>query len=258
MSAPAPKNISAISPDVMNYTNGPVLLAQTGSFFAVALLTVCIRSYSRRFIVNSFGKDDWAMLFALACAVVCFASYTYQVTLGVGRYVAVVQSDQASYQQILKARQIFQCIPIQAAWETRLQPPPFGTGNAKCFSGKAFGQIGLFNGIINIATDVLLAVIPIPLIWTLRMTIASRVSLTVVLGLGVFVAIAGIMRQASMGATFTDSEPWVHDTYAIWNFIELDTGIIAASLPATKPLLSQLCQIAKSLTKGTKMSGYCR
>jgi hypothetical protein len=230
MSAPAPKNISAISPDVMNYTNGPVLLAQTGSFFAVALLTVCIRSYSRRFIVNSFGKDDWAMLFALvsiettrysrhtdslqACAVVCFASYTYQVTLGVGRYVAVVQSDQASYQQILKACQvhmifvvigismakisvaffllrltirrlysyflwgvviflacftiactctlvshmsavinskliiiqIFQCIPIQAAWETRLQPPPFGTGNAKCFSGKAFGQIGLFNG----------------------------------------------------------------------------------------------------------------
>jgi hypothetical protein len=110
--------------------------------------------------------------------------------------------------------------------------------------------------VINIATDVLLAVIPIPLIWTLRMTIASRVSLTVVLGLGVFVAIAGIMRQASMGATFTDSEPWVHDTYAIWNFIELDTGIIAASLPATKPLLSQLCQIAKSLTKGTKMSGY--
>lgn len=109
--------------------------------------------------------------------------------------------------------------------------------------------------VINIATDVLLAVIPIPLIWTLRTTIASRVSLTVVLGLGVFAAIAGIMRQASIGATFTDSEPWFHDTYAIWNFIELDTGIVAASLPATKPFLNQLCQIAKSLTKGTKMSG---
>ena len=122
MSAPAAKNISEISPDVINYTKGPVLLAQTGSFFAVALLTVCILSYSRRFIVISFDNDDWAILFALvsigtsryprytdnlqACAIVCFASHTYQVTLGVGKYVAVVQSDQASYWQILKARQV--------------------------------------------------------------------------------------------------------------------------------------------------------
>jgi hypothetical protein len=58
-------NISELSLDVIAYTNGPVLLAQTGSFFAVALLTVLVRSYSRRFIVNSFGKDDWAMLFAM-------------------------------------------------------------------------------------------------------------------------------------------------------------------------------------------------
>lgn len=36
----------------------------------------------------------------------CFVSYTYQVSLGVGRYVAVVQSDHASYRQILKARQV--------------------------------------------------------------------------------------------------------------------------------------------------------
>lgn len=70
MSAPALKNISEVSPDVINYTNGPVLLAQTGSFFAVAFLIVCIRSYSRRFIVNSFGKDDWAMLFALVSIVI--------------------------------------------------------------------------------------------------------------------------------------------------------------------------------------------
>ena len=108
--------------------------------------------------------------------------------------------------------------------------------------------------VINIATDVLLAVDPILLIWTLRMTIASRISLTILLGFGVLAAIAGIMRQAFTAATFTDCEPRIHDTYTIWNFIELDTGIIAASLPATKPLLSQFYQTAKSLIKGTKMS----
>lgn len=88
------------------------------------------------------------------------------------------------------------------------------------------------------------------------MNVLSRVSLIVILGLGVFAAIAGIMRQASMTSTFTDSEPWVHDTYAIWNFIELDMGIIAASLPATKPLLSRFYDTARSLTRGTKASGF--
>lgn len=87
------------------------------------------------------------------------------------------------------------------------------------------------------------------------MTVVSRISLTLVLGLGIFAAIVGIMRQASMAATFTDSEPWVHDTYAIWNFIELDMGIIAASLPATKPLLNQLYKSVKTLISGNKMAG---
>jgi hypothetical protein len=109
---------------------------------------------------------------------------------------------------------------------------------------------------VNIATDVLLALVPIPLIWTLRMTVLSRLSLIVVLGLGICAAIAGIMRQASMAATFTDSEPWVHDTYVIWTFIELNIGIVAASLPATKPLLSRLYDTAKNLTGGSKTSGF--
>lgn len=87
------------------------------------------------------------------------------------------------------------------------------------------------------------------------MTVVSRISLTLVLGLGIFAAIAGIMRQASMAATFTDSEPWVHDTYAIWNFIELDMGIIAASLPATKPMLNQTYKSAKTLIRSNKTSG---
>jgi uncharacterized membrane protein YeiB len=42
--------------------------------------------------------------------------------------------------------QIFQCNPIAAAWDIDLQPPPTGTGTAKCFSGDTFDAIGLFNG----------------------------------------------------------------------------------------------------------------
>lgn len=61
-----------------------------------------------------------------------------------------------------------------------------------------------------------------------------------------FAAVASIIRQASASSTFTDAEPWVRDKYAIWNFIELDVGIISASLPAAKPLLSRCFDAANN------------
>jgi hypothetical protein len=64
MAAPAAKDVSELSAEEAAYTNGPVLLAVTGAFYTVSLLTVVARSYSRRFIVKSFGKDDWTMVAA--------------------------------------------------------------------------------------------------------------------------------------------------------------------------------------------------
>ena len=29
---------------------------------------------------------------------------------------------------------VFQCLPVRAAWDGSLRPPPFGTGTAKCYS----------------------------------------------------------------------------------------------------------------------------
>lgn len=64
-SVPFPQNISGLSDDVLEYSIGPNLLAKTGNPYGVTLLTVLLRKYSRRFIVKSFGEDDWAMLLAL-------------------------------------------------------------------------------------------------------------------------------------------------------------------------------------------------
>ncbi|KAF2621923.1 hypothetical protein BU25DRAFT_296680, partial [Macroventuria anomochaeta] len=125
---------------------------------------------------------------------------------------------------------VLQCAPIAAAWNYALRPPPIGVGNAKCYSLEVFTKIGLFNGVIHIATDILLAILPTPLIWSLQMDTRARVSLIAILSVGIFAAIAGIIRQINVGPLDE------HDTYSIWNFIELHLGIIAASLPALKPL----------------------
>jgi hypothetical protein len=162
---------------------------------------------------------------------------------------------------------------VAAAWDVDLLPPPMGTGTAKCFSGDTFDRIGLFNGstlsfpihgllhtddraVINISTDFMLALLPVPLIWKLQMPLRTRLSLVAVLSLGIFAAVAGIIRQLS-SSQFGVPEPYIHDSYSIWNFIELDMGIIAASLPALKPLFAWFRDTAHGLSgKPTRSSGF--
>jgi hypothetical protein len=92
------------------------------------------------------------------------------------------------------------------------------------------------------------------------MPLRTRLSLVAILSLGIFAAVAGIIRQLS-SSQFGVPEPYIYDSYSIWNFIELDMGIIATSLPALKPLFSWFRETARSLTgkpKSTSMEGCQR
>lgn len=109
--------------------------------------------------------------------------------------------------------------------------------------------------VVNIMTDLLLAFLPIPLIWQLHLNVKTRLSLVFILSLGVFASVAAILRQQNAGQ-FRMPEPYISDAYSIWNFIELDIGIIAASLPALKPLLNWFYDAARGLTRPTKTTGY--
>jgi hypothetical protein len=65
MGNPATKQLSELTPEQLAYTNAPILAAQVGSLFALSLMVVLARSYSRVFIVKSFGADDWTIVLAL-------------------------------------------------------------------------------------------------------------------------------------------------------------------------------------------------
>ncbi|KAJ4992441.1 hypothetical protein SVAN01_02150 [Stagonosporopsis vannaccii] len=143
---------------------------------------------------------------------------------------------------------IWQCIPVEATWNMKLRPPPYGSGTAKCFSPDTFTNIGLMNTIITIVTDFMIALLPIPLVWQLQLNLRSKISLMFVLSLGVFAAIAAIVKSEIQKTVFKDPDPFVHDRFTLWRFIELDIGIIAASLPALKPLFSWCLGAARNLT----------
>lgn len=88
---------------------------------------------------------------------------------------------------------IFLCLPVPAFWDTDLRALP----TTKCYSIVAFTKIGLMNTGINITTDVLLATLPIPIIWSLQINGRQKIALIGVLSLGYAAVAVGIVKAFS-------------------------------------------------------------
>lgn len=109
---------------------------------------------------------------------------------------------------------IFQCTPVAAGWDYTLRPP---TGTGKCYSATIFKNVGVFNSSVNIFTDLLFALIPIPMVWRLQVNLQTRIGLAVILSLGLFASAVAIYKTP-MQANFFAEQDWSgHGSwYYIW------------------------------------------
>ncbi|RAR09666.1 phosphatidylserine decarboxylase [Stemphylium lycopersici] len=148
---------------------------------------------------------------------------------------------------------IFQCIPVQAGWDYNLRPP---VGDAKCYDATIFKNVGVFNSSINIATDLIFALTPIPMVWKLQVTIQTRVGLAVILSLGLFASAVAIYKTP-MQANFFKIADWSGDGswYYIWQQVEMHVGIIAACLPTMKPLFASFFGQVRSIATRGRTTG---
>ncbi|KAK5122677.1 hypothetical protein LTR85_003940 [Meristemomyces frigidus] len=154
---------------------------------------------------------------------------------------------------------MFNCVPVSAAWNIALKEAPSTT----CFSLQTFINIGLFNSIVNICTDLLFAVLPIPIIAKLQINLRTKISLTFVLSLGFVACAAGIVKARKQAIFLETADLYWHDGFMLWNFLELCLGILAASLPSLKPLFGQMLAgtrtalgMSGTRSKAPKPSGY--
>ncbi|KAH8728711.1 hypothetical protein GQ44DRAFT_608860 [Phaeosphaeriaceae sp. PMI808] len=142
---------------------------------------------------------------------------------------------------------IFQCWPVQAGWDFNLRPPK---GTAKCYAPDIFKNIGVFNSSINIATDLLFALIPIPMVWRLQVNLRTRIGLAVILSLGLFASAIAIYKTP-MQYNFFKVKDWSGKGayYYIWQQVEMHIGIMAACLPTLKPLFASFFGQIRTFTK---------
>jgi hypothetical protein len=73
---------------------------------------------------------------------------------------------------------VFQCTPVQAQWDYTIP------GN-HCVSSESFVSAAYSVSVMSILSDWLYALLPIPMIWSVQMSIQRKVTVFFLLGLGI-------------------------------------------------------------------------
>ncbi|KAM5454668.1 hypothetical protein MaudCBS49596_001965 [Microsporum audouinii] len=125
---------------------------------------------------------------------------------------------------------IFQCDPIPKAWSRAIP--------GSCINLTAFWYA---NAALHTLTDVMILILPMPVIKGLKLPQRQKLALIVVFALGVFVCGTSITRMLTLNTSSKASD--VNEETALstlWTTIEANTAIICACLPMIRIPLSKL------------------
>lgn len=120
---------------------------------------------------------------------------------------------------------VFACTPIRAAWDVTIT-------NAHCINRPA---VYVVLAVLNIATDVILLILPIPLVWKLQMPIVQKIGVVIVFIIGSATCVTSVVRLILLLGIINDpDQSWAVAIPAMWVNIEANLIIICCSLPALR------------------------
>ncbi|KAL2860649.1 hypothetical protein BJX68DRAFT_90142 [Aspergillus pseudodeflectus] len=136
------------------------------------------------------------------------------------------------------------CLPVSYVW-TRYKTPP---GPGSCFNEVAFFR---WNGIANMLLDILMLILPLPMVWRMRMSRRRRLLLTGIFGMGGFVCVVSLLRIISFNQANRDDPTFTQIYSSTWSSVEQGVGIVCACLPTLRPLRRLWTDMRKRGSTGT-------
>ncbi|KAI1321110.1 hypothetical protein F5Y16DRAFT_413844 [Xylariaceae sp. FL0255] len=127
---------------------------------------------------------------------------------------------------------IFQCEPIVAAFDKTI-----ADGEKRCINN---GIFWLANAGFSIITDVIILLIPMPLVYALQVPRMQKTALVLVFALGTFVVTTSILRTTTLEVQATSADPLYDVSSTMWTLIEMSVAIISACLPQIRPVIMAL------------------
>ncbi|KAH7394676.1 hypothetical protein BKA66DRAFT_388751, partial [Pyrenochaeta sp. MPI-SDFR-AT-0127] len=258
---------------------GSQVLAIIITFPAIALVVVGLRLYTKFKIVNHPSNEDFAILLAMLFSIATSICQGFQVYNGMGEHIEAVPlshligSLKALFASILMYNfgltftkisillqylriaiergvrtscwvllyitlfnwvqtfftNIFSCYPVAKFWDDRI---PGGCVNKPA--------LWYANAAINISQDIALVVLPFFILRKLTLPRREKLSLMLILGLGGLATIASICRlHALYILAVTTDITWDTPGAATWSSMELNIGIMCASLPTLRAFCSK-------------------
>ncbi|KJZ80539.1 hypothetical protein HIM_00389 [Hirsutella minnesotensis 3608] len=126
---------------------------------------------------------------------------------------------------------MFQCIPVEKQWDFRIQ-------HGYCSSADAIISSAIALSVLTVLSDWVYALLPIPMMWNVKMTKQAKITVVVILGLGIFASIATLVRLRYLdGLQQMDDLSYSAIDAMVWTLVEPGVAIFASSLATIRPLL---------------------
>ncbi|THV77446.1 hypothetical protein D6C92_01214 [Aureobasidium pullulans] len=123
----------------------------------------------------------------------------------------------------------FMCSPVSYFWD-------------RSISGHCLSRLGVWfsNSALNIITDIVICVMPFPVLNKLHLPRKQKYALMAVFGLGLFVCLTSILRLKSLyDISVSDDITWDNTPAAYWSSLEVNFAVIAACLPTLRKTISR-------------------
>ncbi|OJD11037.1 hypothetical protein ACJ73_09626 [Blastomyces percursus] len=203
--------------------------------FAIATSTTklsLLAFYRRLLSPHSHMSYKWVILTMEILSVIAALAYALGVPF-LCKYGTLI----AAYLTCYCINRIDDLRPIGAAWD--FTPPLYRPAyDYHCIDRFT---ITFAASIVNAALDLLTMLVPIPITWQLQLPIRQRLAVIAIFCLGAIVVAASCVKTGYIVTAMGESYDEQFDAYPLWimSIVEIDIGIICASAPALRPLISR-------------------
>ncbi|KAG6264519.1 hypothetical protein E4U48_006236 [Claviceps purpurea] len=129
---------------------------------------------------------------------------------------------------------LFQCTPIEKQWDFRIT-------DGQCAGAGEVLTAAYALSVMTIVTDWFFALIPIPMLWGVKMSTQAKTTVILILSLGIFASVATLIRFRFLTSIERTDDILFRATNAsTWSLVEVGVAIIASSLATVRPLLRSL------------------
>ncbi|KAL6229154.1 hypothetical protein BDW75DRAFT_225540 [Aspergillus navahoensis] len=124
------------------------------------------------------------------------------------------------------------CIPIEAAWDTSLLEK-----GGHCQPAYVLADAYYACTAVNITTDWVTAIMPIPLLWNVQLNQRSKMAVIGLMSLGILASLSACVRlKYTVNLTNTDNYLFAVADIVIWGFAENAIGMIVGNIATLRPL----------------------